>query len=116
MTEENTKTSGYFHLQLRFDSANRVVSIKVNDVPVPLAPPAEDSCCEDYDETSVAGTTVPDHPSSPSKTAVPRPSPGPILRLGLNAVMVIGAVLALQTLVYWSCFADDPQFLDRYGW
>ncbi|WP_277458480.1 hypothetical protein [Methylococcus capsulatus] len=29
--------------------------------------------------------------------------------------MVIGAVLALPTLVYWSCFADDPQFLDRYG-
>jgi hypothetical protein len=110
------KTSGYFDLQLRFDSANRVVSIKVNDVPLPLAPPAEDSCCGDSDDTTVAAMTVPGISDPAAETLPPRLSLGPLLGLGVNVVLVIGAVLALQGLVYWNYFADDPQFLDRYGW
>jgi len=116
MTEEITKTSGYFDLQLRFDSANRVVSIKVNGVPIPLAPLPEESCCGDSDDTIAAGLTVPGISNPAIETAPAGPSLDPLLGLGLNVLMVIGAVLALQGLVYWNYFADDPQFLDRYGW
>ncbi|QXP92056.1 hypothetical protein [Methylococcus capsulatus] len=116
MPEENTKTSGYFDLQLRFDSANRVVSIKVNDLTLPLPPSVEDPCCEDSDGTSFTGMIIPDTSTPATETTPAGPSLGPLLRLGLNVVVVIGAVLALQGLVYWNYFADDPQFLDRYGW
>jgi len=82
----------------------------------PLAPPAEDSCCGDSDETMVAGMTVPGA-SAPAAGMTPAGlSLGPLLGLGLNVVTVIVAILALQGLVYWNYFADAPLFLDRYGW
>lgn len=116
MTEETTKSSAYFDLQLRFDSANRVVSIKVNDVPLPLAPVAEvpAPCCDDSDESGASNAV--ELTSIPLVMSDAPQSQGVLMRLGMNVLMVLALVVALQGLVYWNYFSDDPVFLDRYGW